>query len=43
MAGLNKALKTGDLDAAQALTFDDAVKLGNGHDVTKPVVEQAAE
>ena len=28
MAGLNKALKTGDLSAAQALTFDAAIALG---------------
>lgn len=32
MAGLNKALKTGDLDAAKALTFDAAVELGRAAD-----------
>lgn len=28
MAGLNRALKSGDLDAAQAMTFKDAIEAG---------------
>jgi hypothetical protein len=41
MDGLNKALKKGDLDAARALTFDDAVKFGTAAD--KPVDQPTAE
>jgi hypothetical protein len=33
MAGLNKALKTGDLDAAKSLSFTDAIELGKPTDV----------
>ena len=33
--GLNKAIKAGDLDAARALTFEDAVKLGTSNPVEK--------
>jgi hypothetical protein len=44
MAGLNKALKTGDLDAARALTFDGAIALQ--HDsatASRPVDQPTAE
>jgi hypothetical protein len=40
MAWLNKALKTGDLDAAKALTFDEAVRLGAA---TPPATQPARE
>jgi hypothetical protein len=42
---LNKAIKAGDLDAAQTLTFDRAVKLGssNGTEKTDMPARDAAE
>jgi hypothetical protein len=42
---LNKAIKAGDLDAAQTLTFDQAVKLGssNGTEKTDMPAREAAE
>jgi hypothetical protein len=43
MAGLNKALKTGDLDAAKALTFDAAISLGNEPDKPAPIPQPARE
>jgi hypothetical protein len=41
LAGLNKAMKTGDLEAAAALSFDDAIKLDRAD--TQPAQEAAAE
>jgi hypothetical protein len=41
MAGLNKALKTGDLDAAKSLSFTDAIELGKASDV--PLADMPVE
>jgi len=43
MAGLNRALKTGDLDAARALTFEAAVKLGSDPEEPTAPAREAAE
>jgi hypothetical protein len=43
MAGLSKTLKTGDLSAAQALTFDAAVKLGRDPSAAASPAREAAE
>lgn len=44
MLGLNKVLKTGDLDAAKALTFEGAIDMGKQQDTpAQPVAKQAAE
>lgn len=44
MLGLNKALKTGDLDAAKALTFDAAIDLAKQPDtIAQPPQHEAAE
>ena len=42
MAGLNKALKAGDLDAAKALTFADAVERGKNPAPIDPPISEAA-
>jgi hypothetical protein len=45
LLGLNKAIEAGDLDAAQTLTFDQAIKLGssNGTEKTDMPAREAAE
>jgi hypothetical protein len=41
--GLNKAIKARDLDAARALTFEEAVRLGSPDEKTNPLAQEAAE
>lgn len=43
LAGMNKAIKAGDLDAARSLTFNDAVRLGSSNENTYLRAQEAAE